>query len=558
MLLIATFALLASDQTASARPAKVIISEFETNSTDDLRQIQSGISALLPARIAVAKNITVLDTDAQSALQYRQVQSYPLQKKCAFAKKMGADYLIAGSITKLGEIISIDTKILDVQSCNEPVPVFIQCSGLNGLIPEINKLGQIIKKTIEENPAFDSYAPAEPEVTVTRTAPAAIMKKNSAPASAFLPETAPDHPPPQKLSDRRLENDTVYAAQRSSPNALFAARPVLVDYIRSIPLHCLAVGDVNGDGVKELLAGGGNEIHVLRFDGAALVRLDDIKVATGGSIVHLDAADLNGSPPDEIYVSSFNSRSADSSVLEFKDKAFGMLQSGQPWFFRTLTQPDGVTKLIGQDAHLNNPFAGNIYSLGWDKGLLKSGPLYKIPGELNVYGFTSADFAGSAYLAFSGTMFSPEYSLKMVNTDGRQLWRDSQSLGGTANFFKKTMFANQTDVQEPVPLRILYESNHAGGKPFVIVARNVKKGQKIIKELINYNQGEVLCLVWNGTDFDINWRSGYVNGYVADYIYADIDGDGQPELCILSSTGDSGADRAVNKISIYRRIFFEN
>jgi TolB-like protein len=558
ILLIAACALLATAQAASARPARVIITEFDANSAEEMRQIQTGISALLPARIAVEKKITVIDSDAQSALRYRQIKSAPLRERCAFAKALGADYLIAGSITRLGEMISIDSKILDAQNCGEPVPVFIQCAGMNGLIPEINRLGQTIKKTIEENPAFDSYAPAQAPAAAPRRAPAAAMTTSGSPAADRQPAAVPEDVPVQKFSQPRPEPLPVYAAQRGMPGALFAAQPVLIDYIRSIPLQCLAAGDVNGDGTQELLAAGGNEIHVLRCDRGSLVRLDDLKSSTAGRIVHLDTADLNGHPPDEIYVSSFNSRSADSSVLEFKDTAFGTILSSLPWFFRKLAMPDGKPLMIGQDARLNNPFAGNMYSLDWDNGALKAGMPYKIPGGLNVYGFTPADIAGGSFLAFSGSMFAPEYSLKILNSDGKQLWRDTQSLGGTANFFKKTMFANENELQEPVPLRILYDGGQAGGKPFMLVARNVKRGQKIIKELINYNQGEVLCLVWNGADFDINWRSGYLNGYVADYVLADIDGDGRPELCILSSTGAADGGRAVNKISIYRRIVSEN
>ena len=574
ILLLLACAMLAPAKSASAREAKVLICPFEGNSNEDVSHIQSGIAALLPARVAVTKKITVIDTEAQRPVQPQQGKSIPLSEKLAQAKKLGADYLVTGSITKLGSAISIDAMIADVQRSREPVPVFIQCASLDSLIPEISKLGQTIKQTIEENPAFAAYEPPAPPPAPSRPAPVsgALAAENtgrtkSRAAAAEQPE---DVEPPARRSrtnkalEERYIDDPAPMGARNKPGALFASAPVMAEYIRAVPMSCLAAGDVNGDGIKELLVSGGDEIHILRFDGRTLAPIEEIKAAAGARIVHIDTANLNGKGPDEIYVTSFDGRSANSYVLEYKNNEYGSIQNGQPWFFRTVTLPDGKPALLGQDARFNNPFGGDIYSLACDNGTLRAGEKYKIPGGLNVYGFTGADSFGAdrlgadiKYLAFTSSMFSPEYSLKIKNAAGKDIWRDTQlALGGTANYFKKFMFADQTEVKEPVPLRIICPPVQPGGKPCIIVGRNVKKGQNLLKQLMNYTQGEVLCLVWGGTGFDVNWRSGYFRNYVADYILEDIDNDGVKELCILSSTGGEAADRAVNKIAIYRQAAF--
>ena len=569
ILLLAACALLAPNQEVSAREAKVLICLFEVNSNEDVSHIQSGIAALLPARVAVPKKILVIDTDAQRSLQPQPGKPAPLSEKLVQAKKLGADYLVAGSITKLGSAISIDTRIADVQRGGDPIPVFIQCNGLDSLIPEVAKLGQAIRQAIEQNPAFASYEPpALPSPALSGTAMAPMVHATEKPDRANNITGGKEQPeeldtpaqrlPAAKTSEQRYFRDPAPMVVRNKPGALFASAPVMAEYIRSVPLSCLAAGDVNGDGIKELLAAGGNEVHILRFDGKTLAPLEEIKTETGGRIVHIDTANLNGKAPDEIYVTSFEDRSANSCVLEFKINEYSSILNGQPWFFRAIALPGDKALLLGQDARLNSPFGGDIYSLAWDNGTLARGEKYKLPGGLNVYGFTVADILGGdmKYLAFTTSLFSPEYKLSIMNSKGKAAWRDTQSLGGTANFFKKYMFADQTEVREPVPLRIICQAGQPGSKPFVIVARNAKKGQKILKQLMNYTQGELLCLVWNGSDFDVNWRSGYVNGYVSDYIYEDIDNDGLQELCILSVAGDALAERAVNKITIYRQAAF--
>ena len=569
LLILAACAMLAPAQKAWAREAKVFIYPFEANSNEDVSHIQSGIAALLPARVAVPKKIIVIDADAQWSSLPQQGKNLSMSDKLAQAKKLGADYLVTGFITKLGSSISIDIKIADVTRSREPAPVFIQCAGLDSLIPEISKLGQTIKQTIEENPAFASYEPpAPPSPSPSRTAPvpAAMAAektdrtKNRAPAAGQLEDTEPpaNRRPAGKAPEERYVGDPAPLGARNRPGSLFASAPVMAEYIRSVPLSCLAAGDVNGDGIKELLVAGGDEIHILRFNGKTLAPLEVIKAGAGARIVHIDTANLNGKAPDEIYVTSFDGRAANSYVLEFKNNEYVSIQNGQPWFFRAVALPEDKTLLLGQDAHLNNPFGGDIYSLAWDNGTLRRGEKNKLPGGVNVYGFTGADMLGGEmkYLAFTDSLFLPEYSLKILNAGGKKIWQDTQALGGTPNFFKKYMFANQSEVKEAVPLRIICPLVQPEGKPSIIVGRNMKKGQKILKELMNYNQGELLCLVWTGADFEVNWRSGYLRNFVADYILEDMDNDGSKELCILSSTGGEIADRAVNKITIYRQAAF--
>jgi TolB-like protein len=564
ILFLSAVCLLMPSPAAIAREAKVLIYTFEANSNEDVSHIQSGIAALLPARVAVPKRIIIIDGDAQRYLQPHAGKPEPLSEKLAHAKKLGADYIVAGSITKLGSAISIDTKIADVQRSMETVPVGIQCTGLDSLIPEMSKLGLAIRRTIEENPAFSSYSPPEQAPPAAqRTAPVTTVAgsanlhetKNNSPAAQLKDTGMPaNQARPDTVREERYISDPAPRGTRNQPGALFASVPITAEYIRSVPLNCLAAGDVNGDGVKELIAAGEDEIHLLRFDGRKLVPLEQIRARPGEHILHLDAANLTGASADEIYVTSYEGNSANSFIIEYKNNDYARIQENLPWFFRVVSRPEAAIRLIGQDAKLNNPFGGSVYQLVWDNGALASGAKYKIPGGTNIYGFTEAELGGDMkYLAFTGSVFSPEYSLHAMNAEGKILWKDQQSLGGTPNSFQKFLFANQTEVREPVPLRIICQT---GSRSFVIVARNVKKGQKILKQLMNYNQGELLCLVWNGRDFEENWHGGYFRNHVADYILEDIDNDGTKELCILSSTGGGVADRAINKITVYRQTSF--
>ena len=49
-----------------------------------------------------------------------------------------------------------------------------------------------------------------------------------------------------------------------------------------------------------------------------------------------------------------------------------------------------------------------------------------------------------------------------------------------------------------------------------------------------------------------NWRTKKINGYVADYVFKDIDNDGKPELvlAVVLSAGSSIRDKSV--IVVYK------
>ena len=95
----------------AAKETNVALFEFDVNSKEELGYLKSGISALLPSRISVPKKINVIE----NYLLKKELAKNPektLPNMTSIAEKLGADFMIFGSITKLGENISIDARLV--------------------------------------------------------------------------------------------------------------------------------------------------------------------------------------------------------------------------------------------------------------------------------------------------------------------------------------------------------------------------------------------------------------------------------------------------------------
>jgi len=546
--------MLVSASGLSAREMRVLIFDFDTHAAEDVQHLRSGVSALLPSRIAAPKSIVVIDASSVYQLLPRGVQHLTVQDKLATAKKLSADYVLSGSITKIGSVISIDATLLDVRTGKPCLPLTVQCDGLNAVIPELSRFAQAVKEKImqEANPQLEEadLPVSHRETTVTSSVDEERLQ---------VPEdVSPDEPPAQPVRRQRR-----HAAPKPTkpafvmPKPFFSSEPVFTYDIPGKSLLGLAAGDVNGDGSRELLVAGQDEIHIFKVDGKTLTPCGTLSAGTDEHIVQVDVADMNHNGIDEIYVSSYEGHYANSFVLEYTQGEYRRLATGQKLFFRVYTPADDNATLLGQEASLANPFAGTLFHFEWRDGKPLSRDEFLMPGGAGIYSFAEGyldEQGDKVYFVFSKGFLGFDYRFSMLSGTGKTLWRDTMNLGGTPNYFIQSLYSDEIQQQQFVPLRIIADEFGSRGRLGVIVGRNSKAGSGIIKKLMSYNQSEVLCLVWNGADFVVNWTTGVMQGYTADYYLTDFDQDGKRELSVLTVASTGMFGKATNRITVYRAV----
>jgi TolB-like protein len=543
---------------AAAKEMRLAIFPFSVNSKEDISYIRDGVSSLLPSRIAVSGKLAIIDSYTVRSELNKLAAEHPLSADIALGKKLQADYILVGSITKIGSNASLDTRLIEIANPDAITPFFIQSLGLNDMLPQLTAFAEAVRKKILGEPETARPAMA-PSPQAEQSPPEPVAKQPSNQKEAQKKEVPSDAEPE---ASEEAEYQTVVQPRAEKKPPLFESNPFYSVTIPGESLHCLTAGDLDGDGKKELLVSSEYRVLVYQWIDGELKFKDEIKAGVTDHIVHIDTGDTNRNSRDEIFVSSVgentpNFFAPNSFVMEREATTYNKIEKSQQWIFRTYQPPGKRTMILGQTAGENNPFVNQIFSFYWKNGSLIMRNEFLIPESLNLYSFVQGDINNDGrleYIAFYKGLLSFNYQLCVFTSLGRMTWRDQQlKLGGEVNDYYKLMFNNDIREKEFLPMRILCDDFNRDGRLDVIVARNSKKGNIITEKLTRYNQGEVLCLYWDGYDLSPNWSSGMMDGYVSDYGVFDLDGDHKQEIYILSGSEAGLLKKGENKLTVFKQ-----
>jgi len=128
---------------------KVAILPFMIHSQENLDYLREGINDILTSRITVAGRIAVIERAVvEQALQ--ELKPARLDEPAAekIGKKIGADFIVLGSITKVGEYISLDARLISINEQRSPVTAYTQEKGIDNVMVKINNFAQDIGQKI--------------------------------------------------------------------------------------------------------------------------------------------------------------------------------------------------------------------------------------------------------------------------------------------------------------------------------------------------------------------------------------------------------------------------
>ena len=161
LLLIACLVLTAVPAAAQPGPAgKVLILPFALNAADELRSVQASLPQLLVDKLRTKSVVAVAEAGKGP------VQDVAAARKLAVAAK--ADYVVFGSLSKVGEGLSLDARVAKTQG-GEPATVFAAAKNLVGLdaaadelagkiAPQVSPVGssdRIVEVDVEGNSILD-------------------------------------------------------------------------------------------------------------------------------------------------------------------------------------------------------------------------------------------------------------------------------------------------------------------------------------------------------------------------------------------------------------------
>jgi outer membrane protein insertion porin family len=116
----------------AAQALKVAVFPFHVFSREPLNQLRTGVQEMIKSRLT-AQGVVVIPTEDVNRAVAAEGKPLDLSLTRKLAGRLGADFAITGSLTKIGNRVSLDAKVLDVMGMQRPQSVFIEGAGLESL-----------------------------------------------------------------------------------------------------------------------------------------------------------------------------------------------------------------------------------------------------------------------------------------------------------------------------------------------------------------------------------------------------------------------------------------
>jgi len=529
----------------------VAVLPFSIHSAENIDYVRQGIGDMLASRISVNEKIDVIGKESVlAALQETAGRELALADAYTLGKKLNADFVVWGSITKIGNSLSIDGNLVDIAASKTAVNIFAQCPTMDEVIPKINDFAQRIDTHILGGLPQASESPSVPKEIIVSRQPSPQATREAEIISGMRGGRKGTY-------TSSINPDFINAAQPLNRNTFWKSQEFSNEF------RGMDIGDVNGDGLNETIMIDPHNVFIYQKKGDEFKLIQQIPGKSYDNYVSLDVADINANGIKEIIVSSYTGQQVDSFIMEFRNGKFEKIASGLPWFMRVIDNGSGIPLLLGQRRGFDKPFENPIYEIVYQNGEYREGRKMRIPQGLSVYGLTLDKLSSSGaekivalndydYLCVFEQTDKPLSRVAVFGGSNEFIWKSEDVFGGSNTIIEPMSTPSgqkRGDIPENtyINLRILTYDTNNDGKREVIIVKNLSSSGRMFQSIKLFTSAEVYNLEWDGMGMVENWRTKKISGYVADYQFKDIDNDGENEvvLALVLSVGGAIKDRSV-------------
>jgi TolB-like protein len=529
----------------------IAVLPFTIHSADNIDYIRQGIGDMLSSRISVNEKIEVAGRNAvMTAFQEAAGKELTQLDVYNLGKKLNADFVIWGSITKIGSSLSIDGRLADIAANKAALSIVAQCQNMDEVIPKITDFAQKIETYILGAPSPNMVALTAPKEIIVSRQPATQTARETEIISGMSGSK-------KGTFTASINPDFINAAQPMDSKGFWKSQQFPNEF------RGMDIGDVNGDGLNETVIIDPHSLLIYQKKGDEFKLIQRIPGKSYDNFISVDVADINGNGIKEIIVSSYTGKIVDSFIIEYRNGKFDTIASGLRWFMRVIDNAAGMPTLMGQRRGIEKTFDTPIHEIVWQNGEYREGKKMKIPEGLSVYGLT-LDRVGTSGLEKIITLNTDDYlciyeqsdkplsKIAIFGGSNELLWKSEEVFGGSNTYIEpmtgsnKEASDNDSDITY-INLRILTYDTNKDGKREIIIVKNSSASARTFQRLKLFTSAEVYNLEWDGMGIVENWRTKKISGYVADYQFKDIDNDGENEVVIAQVLTSAGSlrDRSV-------------
>jgi hypothetical protein len=299
----------------------------------------------------------------------------------------------------------------------------------------------------------------------------------------------------------------------------------------------LDVGDVNADGLNEVVYVTVGNVYLGRRTGETLEQLATWKAPPSLRIISVDLYDQRGDGRALIVVSAQSDQGGPSSLILSYDgsKALNVEAEHIAWYLRAYG-PAGKKVLAAQKGANNktDAYTGAVVSATFEGGKLRTGGKVALPFGVNLYNFNLGP-VGPGSGNFIATVTFPDEHLKLFSGPSRadQLTERKAVYCGTYNYIKFRTSTDTVQGFEYLPSRILMADIDNDGSNELIVARNSQGGLAFMKNLRSFDGGVIEAFKFSDISLVPFFSStNLLPGPAVDYQLADFDNNGTKDLVV--------------------------
>lgn len=491
-----------------AMAASYVVAPFSVSGAQGYSYLGQAVPSMLTSRLYLQGQFEPVGRQ-DAALKEKAPSSR--ESASAMARKFGADYVIWGSITVMGDQASLDVSAL---SPDGKVWKEAATSQVNALIGGLQNVADAIN--IEVFGRTD----------VTRAGAAA-----GSPSSAFL------------MNETR---GSVQNGAYLNPSLRYQGTEDNRSQIRSqmLGFECIGmeVGDINRDGKNEILLLNDNTLNAYVWqNGNKLVEIGEYRLPSSMKpvLVRIYTQDKK----TYVLLSGYDKgdTAAYSQVLQFSNGKFNVVVRNARRYLNVAKLPPLYAPvLIMQDSDRSKVVSGSVYEgrISGDE-VVRGGKVANLPKQATVFNFSwiPADRGKRGdHLA----LIAENETLLTFDARGNRLSGTEATYSGSSVYVEgdrgigalASSGESSDVVLYYVPMRMPVVDLDRDGRYELIVNKPVTTAGKLFSNYRTYPQGEVHAMLWNGMGMDLLWKTRRIKGTVCDVAVVDANNNGKLDLVV--------------------------
>lgn len=517
---------------AGDTPVKIAILPFAMHTPGELNYLQSGIRDMLTSRLAWQGKVQVVDR-AETEQATKGSKDITLNDALRIGGALRADYVLFGSITGMGQSISIDAKMVPVTGKAEPVAFYAQTKSLDEVIPQVNQFAQNINQKVFGKPGEGTQsASSDAEMLATRNPefllPGALVSGDK--VSYLNPNFV------EVTSEGSLRQAGLWRSQTIDGGIVG-----------------MDLGDVDGDGRTEVVTITRGKLTVYRKENQGLKSIASFQSSKVDRFVWVTVADAFREGKARIYLTNLRTKNSSGGTFDKSRDNFGQgedvssyvlsVSGGKievvadkiPYFLNSVYLGQRGRVLVGQEkaSKTEGAFKGDIYEMQLRGNTLAATAAISTPKGCNIFNFAKADIKNDRLEAF--VTLDDSHNLTVLSAAGDRIWKASTLFGATTNVFESKVEDRRFNLVDLFAIHspILITDLNKDGIAEIVLNRNTTTFDKFLPDSMKaFEKGEIVSLSWDQVGMVENWKTREIDGQITSLRIGDIDGNGHSQLIL--------------------------